>query len=102
MWPPEKLHRVSEPMQSVSMGGSVGCDHRKGRSKDSTAAPLRKEQTNETMKNYLITTSRVLGLAVIGLLAGSCADMGDGNTHQMGPPGKEHAMGDSAMPSMAR
>ena len=54
------------------------------------------------MRTYLTTALRVLGLAAIGLLASSCADMGDGNTHQMGPPGKEHPMADSAMPSKAR
>jgi hypothetical protein len=54
------------------------------------------------MKNHLTALSRLLGLALIGLLVSSCADMGDGNTHQMGPPGKESPMADSAMPSKAR
>ncbi len=64
--------------------------------------PFRDEPNNEKMKNQLTALLGVLGLALIGLLASSCADMGDGNTHQMGPPGKETPMADSAMPSKAR
>jgi hypothetical protein len=54
------------------------------------------------MKSYFIPVLGALGLALMGLLASSCANTGDGNTHQMGPPGKEHPMADSAMPSKAR
>lgn len=54
------------------------------------------------MKRYLTIALKISGLALFGLLASSCADMGKGNTHQMGPPGKETPMADSSMPSKAR
>ena len=55
------------------------------------------------MKRYLITALTVSGLALFGLLASSCADTSSGSgTHQMGPPGKEHPVPNSAHPSMAR
>ena len=56
------------------------------------------------MKRYLKTAIAALGLVAFGLLASSCADTSTstGGTHQMGPPGKEHPVPDSAHPSMAR
>ena len=55
------------------------------------------------MKRYLTIALKISGLALFGLLASSCADTSSGGgTHQMGPPGREHAMADSSMPSKAR
>lgn len=55
------------------------------------------------MKRYLTTALKISGLALFGLLASSCADTSSGGgTHQMGAPGKEHSVPDSAHPSMAR
>ncbi len=55
------------------------------------------------MKRYLTIVLKISGLALFGLLASSCADSSSGSgTHQMGPPGKEHPVSDSAHPSMAR
>ncbi len=55
------------------------------------------------MNRHLKTAIAALGLLVFGLIASSCADTSTGSgTHQMGPPGKEHPVPDSAHPSMAR
>lgn len=55
------------------------------------------------MKRYLTIALKISGLALFGLLASSCADTSSGGgTHQMGPPGREHAVSDDAHPSMAR
>ena len=54
------------------------------------------------MKKHLVIASTSLIFAVFGLFGTSCSDMGSSNTHDMGPPGKERAMGDSAMPSKAQ
>jgi hypothetical protein len=55
------------------------------------------------MKRDLTTALKLTGLAIFGLLASSCADNStNSGTHQMGPPGKEHPVPNSAHPSMAR
>lgn len=63
---------------------------------------FRRSKTTKIMKKHLVIASTSLIIAVFGLFGTSCSDMGSSNTHQMGPPGKERPMGDSAMPSMAR
>lgn len=54
------------------------------------------------MKRYLAIASATLGVAIFGMLMTSCGNVKSTGTHMMGPPGKERAMGDSAMPSKAR
>ena len=52
------------------------------------------------MKRYVTIVSAALGLAAFALLASSCG-LESGNSHQMGPPGKQHSMSDESMPSRA-
>lgn len=55
------------------------------------------------MKEYLRNAISALGLLALGLIVGSCADTSSSSdTHQMGPPGKEHPVSDEAHPGMAR
>ena len=58
--------------------------------------------TKRNMKRYLLIASATLSAAVFGMLMTSCGNIESTGTHMMGPPGKERAMGDSAMPSKAR
>lgn len=50
------------------------------------------------MKSYITIVSAAIGFAAIAFLASSCS-LQSADTHQMGPPGKQHSMLDKKMPS---